>query len=161
MSNLAGSNDTKVYVCATPVTSATDTAAEFAALTWVEVGGVTSIGEFGDQATSIKSNVISENRVRKLKGSRDAGTLALVCNNDPLDAGQIALLAAEATSFRYGVKVEIPDAQSPTYSDSIFYFAALVMSKQLSVGEADKVISRTFSLDIDSPIVEVPSKVTP
>lgn len=139
------------------VTSATDTSGEYAALTYIAIGEVESIGDFGDTANLINFTSLTAARVRKLKGSRDAGELALVCGNDPLDAGQIALIGYEKTKFLYAIKIELADKPAPAGTNSIFYFQVLVNSAALSVGEADNVVKRNFALPIDTAIIEVPA----
>lgn len=150
-------SESKVFICATPALPATDTAAEYAALTWVEIGEVEDMGEFGDESSDVTFSAVSDGRVRHLKGVRDAGTLALVCGRDPLDAGHIALKAAEKTKFSYPIKVQAADAPSELYADSVYYFNAKIMSARDNYGSVDNVVRTSFSLGIDSPIIEVPS----
>ena len=154
-------SESKVFVCVTPALPATDTAAEYAALTWVEIGEVEDMGEFGDESSDVTFSAVSDGRVRHLKGVRDAGTLALVCGRDPLDAGQVALKAAEKTKFSYPIKVQAADAPSEDYTDSVYYFNAKVMLARDNYGSVDNVVRTTFNLGIDSKIIEVPSADTP
>lgn len=154
-------SESKVFVCVTPALPATDTAAEYAALTWVEIGEVEDMGEFGDESSDVTFSAVSDGRVRHLKGVRDAGTLALVCGRDPLDAGQVALKAAEKTKFSYPIKVQAADAPSEDYTDSVYYFNAKIMSARDNYGSVDNVVRTTFNLGIDSKIIEVPSADTP
>jgi hypothetical protein len=139
-----------------PTTAASDVSA-YAALAWVEVSEVESLGEFGDQSEAIKFASLSDSRIRKLKGARDAGDLTLVVANDPRDAGQLALIAAEGTPFSYAVKIVIPDAPDSNDTDTILYFHSKVMSKRLGVGGVNDVTKRTFVLGIDTAIIESPS----
>lgn len=133
----------------------TDTEAEFSALTWTEIGLVESLGEFGDQSNAVNFSSLGDGRVRKAKGTRDAGNLALTVARDPTDPGQDALVAAEGTSNKYAFKVTYPDRLTPTGTDSTDYFRALVMSKRNNVGSADNVIRRSFELGIDSAIISI------
>ena len=154
-------SESKVFVCVTPALPATDTAAEYAALTWVEIGEVEDMGEFGDESSDVTFASVGDGRTRHLKGVRDAGTLALVCGRDPADAGQIALKAAEKTKFSYPIKVQAADAISEDYTDSVYYFNAKVMSARDNYGSVDNVVRTNFSLGIDSAIIEVPSAAIP
>ena len=154
---IASTAGAKISVSNAAVTSATDTAVEYAALTWLEIGEVENLGDFGDTANIINFTALAAARVRKLKGSRDAGELSLVCGNDPVDVGQVALIAYEKTKFVYAFKIEAADKPNPAGTNSIFYFRALVNSAALSMGEADSVIKRNFNLPIDSEVVEVPA----
>jgi hypothetical protein len=143
-------------------TSATDILSEYAALTpWVEIGEVESLGEFGDESTAVTFLSVGDARTRKLKGSRDAGTITLTVGRDPLDAGQIALRAAEKTKFEYAFKVVAADAPDEDYTDTTFYFGALVMSARDSFGGADDVTRTTYSLGINTEVFEATADDTP
>jgi hypothetical protein len=134
----------------------------FKALTWVEIGEVEDGGELGDESNDVTFQSLSDSRVRHLKGARDAGTLALVVGDDPLDLGQIALRAAEQTKFLYNFKIEYEDAPSADYSNSVDYFRGLVMSFRKNVGEGDNVMRRTANIGINTVILtEDPEDTTP
>lgn len=147
-------SETKVYIG--PTTVAADAAA-YAALTWVEIGEVQSLGEFGDAANDVTFTSLSDGRVRHLKGARDAGVVALVVGRDPLDTGQIAVRAAERTKFSYAFKIVAADALDANDTDSIFYFHALVQSARDNFGENDSVVTTAMSLGITTAIIEVPA----
>jgi hypothetical protein len=129
--------------------------ATFQAESWVLIGEVESIGEFGDASESVPFTSLGDSRVRKLKGPRDAGTCPLVVGDDPSDAGQTALVAAEATPFDYRFKVVGNDAATLGGDGSESYFAAQVMGKKKNVGAANNVVRRTFDLGINTDILEV------
>lgn len=103
---------TKVYI-GPQVTSAIGTLAEFDALSYTEIKKVQSIGEFGDEAKTVTSEDIGDARVRKAKGSRDAGQFEMTVSHDPSDAGQTAVRAAELTNFPYAIKVVPNDPVTP------------------------------------------------
>lgn len=124
-------------------------------LTYVEVGEIESIGNFGDKSSAINFTSLKDSRVRKLKGPRDAGALALTVGDSPSDAGQLALIAAEATNFEYNFKVVLNDAATVGGTASVHYFHGKVMGKELQVGSATNVVKRAFTVDINSPILEV------
>lgn len=142
-------------------TTAAANAAAYAALTYVEIKSVESIGEFGDQAATITFTALSDARVRKRKGVRDAGDLSVVCANDGLDPGQVAAIAAQATDFTYATKVLLADGADANDTDSVFYFHSLVASARLSIGGANEMIRRTFAFLIDTAVIEVPTTVVP
>lgn len=141
---------------ATPVTGANEAAiiAAYKALTFVPVGEVQNLGEFGDEANDVTFTSLSDARVRHLKGARDAGVLALVCGRDPLDAGQIALRAAEKTNLAYAIRIIANDAPDETGTPTEFYFHALVQSAKESYGEADDVVTTAFNLGITTAVFE-------
>ena len=142
-----------------PVNNDADDESAYAALSYVAIGEVETIGEFGDSAQAVTFTSLSDGRVRKLKGSLDAGDLTLTVANDPLDAGQIALVAASRTKFSYAVKVVLSDAADTNDTDSTFYFRAKVMTRRINAGGANDITKRAFTLGIDSEIVEIPSEV--
>src|SRR6266403_1105661 len=144
---------TRVFI-GPAATSTMDPIAEFAAVAvWTEPGLVESVGEFGDQANKVTCEALGDGRVRKSKGARDAGTLAIVCGHDPTDVGQAAVIAAEATNVNYAWKLILPDAPVG-YSDTIQYFRGLVMGKRLNVGNNENIVRRNFSVEINSEIFE-------
>lgn len=150
----------KIYIG--PVRSDTvDTIAEYAALTWVEVGEVETLGEFGDESSAVNFLSVGDARTRKLKGARDAGTLALTVGRDPLDLGQVALRAAEKTKFEYAFKVVAADAPDEDFTDTSYFFGALVMSARDNYGNADNVVRTTFNLGINTEILEDTADETP
>jgi hypothetical protein len=128
---------------------------DFEALTWVEIGEVEDGGEFGDESADVTFQSLGDGRVRHLKGARDAGTIAMVVGDDPLNPGQIAVRAAEKTKFQYNFKVEYEDALSALYANSVDYFRGLVMSARKNVGTGDNVLRRTFNIGISTPVLTV------
>lgn len=134
---------------------------DFEALTWVEIKEVEDGGEIGDESADVTFQSLSDSRVRHLKGARDAGTLALVVGDDPLDLGQQALRAAEKTKFLYNFKVEYEDAPDASYSNSVDYFRGLVMSARKNIGTGDNVLRRTFNIGINTEILTVEPDNTP
>lgn len=143
---------TKIYIGAAVSEAQADTLAEFIAMTgWVEVKQVESIGEFGDQATDVTFAALGDSRVRHAKGARDAGTMAIVVGHDPVDAGQLAITAAQETNDEYAFRVVLPDGPAGM-SDSERYLRGLVASARLNVGANDNVIRTTFNVLISSEI---------
>lgn len=147
---------TKFYI-GPSVLDTVDTTSEFTGLTYVEVGLVETLGEVGDESSAVTFAALGDGRTRKAKGARDAGTMAVTVAHDPLDDGQLAMIAAEGTSLNYAIKMELPDKPNATGTPTIQYFRGLVMSKRLNVGGNDNVIRRTFNLGVNSEIYEVPA----
>jgi hypothetical protein len=133
------------------------TAADFTAETWVEIGGWTQMGGIGDAAQLITTDVINEGRTKKSKGTRNAGSMQNVFNTDPLDAGQIAAIAAEATINNYAFKLELNDkpAAGPSPTNSMRYFIGLVTQANESGGGANTIQSFNLTVEINSNIVRV------
>jgi hypothetical protein len=130
-----------------------DVLLEFEADSYIEVGEVEDLGEFGDESEEIPFTSLADSRVRKLKGPRDAGSIPIVVGDDVLDDGQAAMEAAERTPLDYNFKIILNDAQTLGGSNSAHYFYGKVMSKRRNVGQANNVIRRTFNVGINSPII--------
>ena len=72
MANKSTKKGSKVYVCETPQN--TDlTATAYAALTWVQVGKVGKVGDFGSESTINNYNTLDEPVQQKQKGVSNAG----------------------------------------------------------------------------------------
>lgn len=139
-----------------PVNTTAANAAAYAALTYTEVGEVESIGEFGDQSNSVTFTALGDRRVKKFKGSRDAGTITVVIGHDSSDTGQTDLNAAEATDNDYAIKIELDDAGTGSPSNNTtFYFRAKVMGVRTNPGDAENVVRITAEIAINSAIVKV------
>ena len=119
---------------------------------WTEVEEVESFGEFGDTSDVATFASVADRRMRKFKTTRDAGTMSVVVGRDPLDEGQIALIAAEATDFNYAFKIVYNDAREETYSPSTDYFVGMVLSRTSNLGSATDITKRTFSIGVNSRI---------
>lgn len=144
---------TKFYYCATAAPAA-DTISEFGALTWVEVTGVETIGEFGDSAQTVSFNLLAEGRVRKVTGAKDAGDIEVVCAHDPLSTSQTAVKALAGNGFNYAFKVLTADGADANDTDSVFYMIGKVMSARFAPGDTNTERRRTFAIAIDSEIYE-------
>jgi hypothetical protein len=130
--------------------------ADFAGQSWVNIGWPESIGSFGDESSEITFEAISEGRTQKLKGTRNAGNLELVCGVDYEDQGQVTLRGAETETFDYAFRVTFNDAPSGGTA-SIRYFIAKVMSAREQLDGANNVIRLNATLGINSNIVRVPA----
>ena len=133
------------------------TQADYEAESWTEVGEAENLGEFGDEAATINFTALRDGRVRKFKGPRDAGTIDVVCGDDPNDTGQLAMVAAEQEIFDYNFRIDFNDAVTVGGAPSRFYFAGKVMSRRLNVGDVQNIVRRTFQVGINTSIIEVPA----
>lgn len=135
-----------------------DSLAEFEALVYQQVGEVEDMGESGDEAPLVTFASVGDGRVRNLKGARNAGVQALVVGHDPLDVGQQALIAAEGTQFEFAIKIELADAPTPEYTNTIIYKRCLVASKRIRMGTNDNVVRRAVALAATSGEFEAPAE---
>jgi hypothetical protein len=124
------------------------------AITWTEIGGTTNLGATGDTAELITTTHINDSRVRKAKGTRNAGSMTVVCDLSYDDPGQLALIAAEKTRDTYAFKLVFNDAPAGG-TPSARYFTALVMGTSEELNEANSVAKFNTTLELDSNIVRV------
>jgi len=131
-----------------PATDATTYAAD----TYTIVGEVESIGEFGDEVSAATFTALADRRVRKFKGTYDAGGLSLTVAFDSSDAGQTALAAALADegSVDYNFKITFEDGD-------VFYLSGKVMSRRISAGSADEIVKATINIAIGTKVLEIPA----
>lgn len=131
-----------------PATDATTYAAD----TYTLVGEIENIGEFGDEVSSATFTALANRRVRKFKGTYDAGDLQLTVGFDSGDLGQAALNAAlkDEGSADYNFKVEFEDGD-------VFYFSGKVMSRRISVGGAEDIVKANINIAIGTAVLEIPA----
>jgi len=87
MANKSTKKGSKVYVCETPQN--TDlTASAYAALTWVQVGKVGKVGDFGSDSTINHYDTLDEPVQQKQKGVSNAGDPELEVASIADDPGQ-------------------------------------------------------------------------
>lgn len=155
MSHLFATAGSKLYIGGAKAFNGTDFAAgDFSSQVWTEVGGTTNLGASGDTSELITSNQIAQARTRKLKGTRNAGSMAVVADLDYADSGQLAVIAAEKAKESYAFRVVFNDAPlGGTPSERLF--VALVMSASEQWNEANSVMALNATLEIDSNIVRV------
>lgn len=131
---------------------------DFAGQSWIAINWMENIGAFGDEAANITFDAIEQQRTQKLKGTRNAGDMTLVCGIDYEDAGQIALRAAEAEPNNFAFKVQFNDAPlGGTPSER--YFVGLVMSARETLDTANNVMKLNATIGINSNIVRVNASV--
>lgn len=150
-------NGTKIFIGSTIDASGGNlTEADFTSqsASWKEIGETENLGTFGDTSAEITFETINSNRTRRLKGTRNAGNLDLVCGLDYADEGQLALIAAEKTPYDYAFKIEFMDAP-PLGTPSQRMFAAKVGSAAEALDAANSVMKLNSSLWINSNIVKI------
>ncbi|TKA98547.1 hypothetical protein FAZ78_00370 [Cereibacter changlensis] len=148
-------NGAKLYIGGVLGWKATDfVEADFTSQTWVEIGETESLGSLGDTASEITFDGIATKRQRRLKGTRSAGTMEVVCGVDYEDDGQIALIAAEKTAHNFAFKLEFNDAPvGGTPSQRLFI--ATVASAAEALDTANSVMKLNSSLWVNSNIVRI------
>lgn len=134
----ASSVGSTLYVVATA--PATYDAAGYAALTWVAVGEIRDIPEFGKRRNSISFVPLNGN-VQKYGGVTDNGKINIpfLLNTD--DAGQIILKSGQSSNAPISVRVT-------TQNGDVYYFRALVLSFLVNIGDANSMTMGSCELDI-------------
>lgn len=150
------STNCKISISNGAAAASIDTEAEFDGLTYLEIGQILNLGEFGDQAAEIVAEYLNLGRVEKYKGNRDAGTLDLEVGYDvDNDTGQAELITAEASSNNWAFKVELDDSDltdSPS-NNTTFYFRGQVMSKRNRIGGSNSIVALLCSIAVNSAII--------
>lgn len=118
----------------------------FSALTYIVVGEITDIGEFGKAFNLVTHNPLGDRKTYKFKGSYNNGSVSLTMALVEDDAGQIAMKTAEGSDNSIAVKVTLQDG-------TIKYFTAKCMGLNIAVGSVDSITTATTTLEVDSDIV--------
>lgn len=119
----------------------------YEALTFTEITGVTSIGEYGAQVGVVNYTPLKDGITRKEKGFTNYGTLSMQLVHEAGDAGQALVKTASTSSADYSFSIEYDDG-------SVDYFMGIVTSFTKNVvGEA--MVDGTAAIEIKSAIVEV------
>ncbi len=130
---------------------ATIDGAGFSALTFVDVGEVTDIAEFGADTSVVTHQPLATGIVEKFKGFTNYGSSSVSFAKDSADAGQIVLesgaIGANKNS-QHSVRVTLQDG-------TFLYFTCKVFSFKMATGSADSIVGSTSSIEIESVIVEV------
>lgn len=139
---------------------AADTEAGYKADTYVDVGEIEDLGEFGDTFSAVNFTALSNGRVRKYKGTADAGNMTLAVGLDNGDAGQKAVGVAhkDRSKGNYNIKVTLNDGDpgaTPAILPTTFYFGVKVMNNTVAAGAADNVVRRNMTLAINTDILEI------
>lgn len=161
MSGLYAVAGSKIYISDAPVTAKGEvTAADFETTVWVEIDGWANAGSLGDTQEVGEQSLINQRRVRKFKTILNAGTMENQHVPMPTDPGQIKFKEAIESCQPYAFKVEWSgDCVDPADPDALegmtdmFYGLALPGAR--SGGDAASALLRTWSIAVDSNIVEV------
>ena len=130
---------------------ATIDAAGFGALTFVEVGEVVDVPEYGPTVQVVESNPLATGVTEKFAGFINYGSVAFGLELDVADAGQILLEAAIPEAG-----TDNPHSFSIEYSDGMIeYFVGGVFSYTRAPGSANSMVGSTASVEINSKIIRV------
>ena len=156
MGDIQTTSGSKFWISNAAAAASIDTLAEYEALTWVEIGLIEDLGEVGDVSTEVTGASIGDGRIRKAKGARNAGTMAVIAFHDPFDVGQLKVIEAEGTNDNWAFKIELADSP-PGGTNPFQYVRGLVMSKAMRLGTNDNIMRRVFNVGVNSAITEEPA----
>jgi hypothetical protein len=145
---------TKFYIGTQAAASSVST---FQSDTYSQVGEIESFDAFGDTAAEIKFESLSDNRVQKVAGIRDAGEVELTLAYDPSDSGQTALIAAFDGNLGdpYNFKAELSDpltSGAGPHHGTQFFWKGVVLSKQFEAGSNKDVVKLKVKISITSDV---------
>lgn len=138
---VATSAGSTLSVVAAGAAPATFDAVGYAALSWVQVGEIVDLGEFGREYNLITHNPIGNRSTQKFKGSFNEGQLNLSLGLQTDDAGQIIIKAASISdlSFSYRILTQNGDA---------YYMRAQCLKWKVGVGSVDQITAASTTLEI-------------
>ena len=120
---------------------ATHTTAGFDALTFIPVGEITNVGEFGKEWDLVTHNPLSTRGTKKGKGSFNNGQLSPSLALDPDDAGQTAMETALESDDPVYLCITLQDG-------TIFYLVGLVMSFKPNIGGVNDVVTASTTIEL-------------
>ncbi|WP_282091342.1 hypothetical protein [Epibacterium ulvae] len=120
---------------------ASHTISGFDTVSFITVGEVTNVGEFGKEFALVSHQPLNTRGTKKSKGSFNNGQLNPNLALDPSDGGQQAMEVAL-------------ESDDPVYfiitlkTGTVFYLVGLVMSFKPSIGNADDVITASTTIEL-------------
>ena len=117
--------------------------AGYAALTFVNIGEITDIPDFGREFELVTHKPISSRGTVKKKGGFNEGSIDLKLGLNTDDAGTILLKAAALSDADYSFKVAHP-------TGDVYYFRALALSFKVGTGSSGSIITATCKLELQT-----------
>lgn len=132
----------------------TNDAAGFAALTFIEIGGVEKLGAFGASFAKVEFQPLKGGK-QKYKGSADYGALQPSIAIDSADAGQALLQvsADDETQKLYYHRITLPDGSKR-------YFGGRNFGMPETVDGADSMLMQTPTIEICTKPIKVAAPTT-
>lgn len=154
--DLVASKGTKIYIAnGANLLPASYDVAGYDALTWLEIGMLESVGEFGPEASIGSFTPIGTGVACKFLGTTDNGEIALSIAQTS-DSGLAALAARQGNTASIAMKVELSDKGTGTTGAKAtrYMFPGLVRSTRVTVGTGDDIVKRQVTLVINGAIIE-------
>ena len=121
--------------------------AGFAAKTYVTVGEITEIPEYGKTSTIIRHTSFDSRKTRKFKGTYDNGSVTLALARDTANAGQDDLRDANDSDDEYSFRVVMQDGTTQ-------YFTGIVASYTTNFAGVDSIVAASALVEINDDILE-------
>jgi len=143
------STGTKLSVVAEDPSTFDDVGYE--ALTFVAVGEVIDLPEYGPNVQVVESNPLATGITEKFKGFINFGSQSMGLEFDAEDAGQIILAAGvegATKNTQHSFKIEYQDG-------SVDFYSARIFSYTKAPGSANSMVGSTVQVEINTPITRV------
>lgn len=150
--DLSTAAGTKLYYSAT--LPATYDEAGYAALTWLELADVSSIGEIGKEYAIVTFKALATRTTCKRKGTYDFGQISLGLGFDGSSVGQAAMFAALDSDLSYAFKIQFNDATDTLVVPTKTYFPAQVSKFKVNPGsDPDAFLTGSINLEVDGDMI--------
>lgn len=143
-SDTIAAKGSKIFICTTA--PSTYDAAGFDALTWVQIGMVEDIGEFGPEADIGEFTPLDTGIKCKFMGASDYGELSLTIAKTTTDDGLTALLAHQGSVTPASFKVELSKVGTTTQGHTTpakhqrYMFSGLTKSAKVSINKSPEAV---------------------
>lgn len=159
MASIFAGAGTNFYLTSTTTPPATYDAVGYAALTWVPIGCISSLGSFGKTFNDVTFDCLVDGATHHLKGTLSRGTLEVTIALDDASTAFTALetAVADKSTANYHFKIVLPNKQAAAGDDAIRYFSGKVMSNVENVTGSNDVVTQTVSIAIETDLIKVAS----
>ena len=127
---------------------ATEDAAGYGLLTFVEIAKVISVGQIGDTHEDLSDTLLKTGRTDHLNGAVDGGEVEVVLEYDPADAdpGYAIIDAGNGTNTQHSFELVDPDSET-------HYFQGVIANLKHRERTASTRKGATFTIRVNSGIV--------
>jgi hypothetical protein len=137
-------------------TAAASSLGQYEADTYTTVGEVSEIGEFGDERAVVEFMSLADSRVRKARGSANAGdcqvTYAYDSTNSGQDALRTAFLVTSQSADEYNFRIMFNDQIST--NPTTWYFRAKITARRVQSVSNDNIVTVVATLAINTAMTE-------
>lgn len=138
----------RIFFCTDPQNSNL-TQGEYEGLEWLEITGIGSHGETGENTNVLTYDTWDTAVIQKAKGMTDAGSPEIELARIPDDPGQIALRAAAKTNFDYAFKMVRNDPATIGGTGTVLYNRGKVMGPRRPHGRNEDFDLEIFTLALN------------